>query len=196
VYLKLCTLSKIITYSIFVFTYAALLLISNCALSQSKKNNNIDPIGINAVGGSYTNINLMFDWNIGEVFSKPISNTNKLLVTPGFLQSFDMEVIIKSNVDTVLIIDTIQKYINAYPNPVKNDLQISLLQINLKILSIILLDQNGNSLQVFDEQFNTQVHYNKTLHMGFYAPNLYLLSIRYVLKGNYYRTKIFKIIKS
>ncbi len=194
-YLNLDTLSVKFFSNIILLIFLQQLCMLNRIDAQLVKNIHIDPIGLNSLGGSYSNFDYMFDWNLGEVFTKPISNANNLLITPGFLQSFDMEVIIKSNLDTVTKTDTLQKYIKTYPNPVVNNLYIQLLQLNLKILSINLLDQNGNSLALYDEQFNTQVHFSKIIPMGVYAPNLYLLSIRYVLKGNYYRTMIFKIIK-
>ena len=184
-----------VKYLFYIFIFLQHVFISNKIIAQSGNNIHTDPLSTNSLSGSYSNFNYMFDWNIGEVFSTPYSNFNTILITPGFLQSFDLETIIYSSGDAPLKIDTIQKYIKAYPNPVKTDLHIQLLQLNLKILSISLLNQNGHSLELYDEQFNTQVHYSKTIAMGKYAPNLYLLSIRYVLKGNLYRTKIIKIIK-
>lgn len=194
-YLNTGTLSVKYLIYIFLFIFLQQFFIANKIFAQSVKNIHIDPLSTNSLSGSYSNFNYIFDWNMGEVFSNTLSNSSKILITQGFLQSFEKDIIIKQKNDTSTSYDTLQKYIIAYPNPVRNNLQITLIQYNLKILSINLLDQNGNTLQFYDEQFNNQLHYAKSISMGKYPPNIYLLSVKYVLKGNFYRTKIFKIVK-
>ena len=156
---------------------------------------NVDPKTINASGGSYQLNTLMINWSVGEVFSTTLSQSDKLIVSTGFLQSKEVDIILVPPTDTILPIDSIHLNIKVFPNPVKSNLNLTIAQSNIKVISIALYSVQGNLLNVIDEPLNDAVLYSRSIIMTPYPAGTYLLAVRYIIDNLHYRTKLFKIIK-
>ncbi len=157
---------------------------------------NVDPKIINASGGSYQSNNLSINWSFGEVFSTTFTASEKLIISTGFLQSKDVDLILVPPTDTILPIDSIHLNIKVFPNPVKSNLILTIPQSNIKVISIALYTVRGNLLQTIDEPLNDAKSYSRSILMTPYPAGMYLLAVYYVINDLHYRTKLFKIIKN
>jgi len=156
---------------------------------------NVDPKTLNASGGSYVNNNMVINWSFGEVFSTTLTESNKIIVSTGFLQSKDMDIILVPPTDTILPIDSTHLAINVFPNPVKSYLNLTIAQSDIKLISIALYSIQGNLIQTIDEALNDAKLYNRSILMTPYPSGTYILAVRYIVDDFHYRTKLFKIIK-
>lgn len=160
-----------------------------------KKIINLDPVVLNNLGGTAGLSEYIIDWSFGQPVSISIQIDKFLFLSSYALQSFINNNSLFSLYSYDYIYDSIDKYIQVYPNPVNMFLYLKFIQEHVKIQSISLYDISGNLLQYHHEQLNNSPIYNKMIKMSYYPVASYFVSIYYLLPNNQLRTKVFKIIK-
>ena len=149
---------------------------------------------LNASGASIQSGSLIFDWNLGSVFTKTFSDDQFLLLTSGFLQSKEVEKIISPDIDSLLDLDKRNHLITLYPNPTNNFLFISNPLSEVKIIHLKMYNIKGELMKNFDAAFSTTSD-NKMISLVNFASGTYVFSLQYIIAGKYLRTKFLRIIK-
>ncbi len=104
---------------------------------------------INSTGGSYTEVNTILSYNVGEAFTGT-NEVAEIILTQGFLQTHEEPTNIK--------IPELNTTIEAYPNPVESTVNIKLLindgiseQFNFKLVD--------NSGKILNNKENILIHH-------------------------------------
>ena len=133
---------------------------------------------VSTAGGHDVGSAVQVSWTIGE----PVIETGlngQYYLTQGMHQG-DMII------STIAEIQDLGFNIDAYPNPVINELKLNIDKFDLKGLNYVLFYENGQLLDKGEVMQNVT-----TIQMAKYKPSTYILRI----KSGDYELKSFKIIK-
>jgi hypothetical protein len=136
----------------------------------------------------------LVDWNFGEVFSSPLTDNQKLLITTGFLQSKVVQKILLPALDSLLALDKDNTLLAIFPNPVVDQFFVKNIHPLFKITEMNIYDIKGNLIKIIEEPFSTPI-FNKNIQVSNLSSGQYVLMVKYIINQKYYRAKIFKIVK-
>lgn len=168
--------------------YLLLHIVITKSFAQSKS------IGTVVAGNSAKINSIVVDWNLGQVFSKSLSDQNKLLLTTGLMQPKDFEKISNPTLDSLVLLDNRYNLISLYPNPTNDHLFIINSQFMINIVEMSMLSMKGELLRFFYPPFSTPI-FKKRIDLSGIVSGTYLMRINYILDNRYYRTKYYKFIK-
>jgi len=175
-----------------IFFLISLLTIGHCMQAQ-----NLDPGIINTAGGNIQIIsktnqvknNWKFDWSLGEsIATQTWQLKNKLIYSTGFLQPTLM-------LNPVFTSPASFDFNLVWgPNPVATTLELSCKQAGIDIMSIQVIDNNGNKIQNLKGPFSG-LHFSKQISFASVNTGLYFIAVHYIVASKFGQMKIIKIIK-
>ena len=157
----------------------------------------LDPSIINTAGGNiniYSKTNQVknnwtLDWSLGEsLATQAWQLKNKLIYSTGFLQPALMlnpAFTHPANFDFNLVWG---------PNPVSTTVWLSCQQAGIDIMSIHIMDNYGNKIQIIKGPFSG-LHFSKQIPFASANTGIYFIALHYIVVNKFSQMKIIKIIK-
>jgi hypothetical protein len=155
----------------------------------------LDPSNPNAASGIYlansnkSNESWHIDWSFAESISiKTFIKKNGAILSTGFLQpSFTLDPLLTGT-------DNYNFKLQWGPNPVSNDIRLACQQAGVDIMSIVILDREGNILHQIQGPFSG-LHFSKQISFASVNTGIYFIAINYIVAANFKHVKIIKVIK-
>jgi hypothetical protein len=167
------------------------LLVLQCTICLSATAQAPAPYAVNIAGNQVSASKYNFEWSVGESAAITTMENSNLLVTNGLLQYY-----VENQPEINLIASFLPDEIRVYPNPVKNILDINILQANKGKHQIELLD--GKGVKIKEVQLNyTGMGALENWNLSGLPAGQYILNIRQTdaVTGRLVKKGAFKILK-